>query len=297
MMGVPLRVLIIEDNSADAELMLHALVRAGFDPVSNIVESEQGFLDCLQMAPEVILADFSLPDFSALDALKILQESNLDIPCIIVSGSLGEERAVEILKQGAADYLMKDALGRLGPAVKMALEKKVLRDGMRLADQQLRHSACLLTLSAEVAIALTKDDTIPEMLGQCAESLIRNLDAAFARIWTFNRAETELHAAASAGIDGVHLGAGDPRGPGSPSSGRTHCREPRPLFNEFGNRRFSRRRRLGTSGRDRRVFGASAPRVGPCHRRDGGICPSADFACGTIHIELRRRQHCLGCRA
>ncbi len=213
MMDTPLRVLILDDNSDDAELMLHALARGGFDPTPNCVDTEQAFLDGLQLAPEVILADFSLPEFSALDALNIMQERNLDIPCIVVSGSIGEERAVQILQQGAADYIMKDALGRLGPAVKMALEKKQLRDGMRLADEQLRHSACLLTLSAEVAIALTKDDTIPEMLGQCAESLVRNLDAAFARIWTYNRANTALDAAASAGIDGVHLGAGDPRGP------------------------------------------------------------------------------------
>lgn len=197
-MTTPLRVLILEDNPADAELMLHALSRAGFDPVSNRVDTEQGFLNCLQMAPEVILADFSLPEFSALEALKILQESGLDIPCIIVSGSLGEERVVEILQQGAADYLMKGALGRLGPAVKMALEKKLLRDGIRLADQQLRHSACLLTLSAEVAIALTKGDALPEMLGRCAESLIRNLDAALARIWTFPDPDSGIEPTGSA---------------------------------------------------------------------------------------------------
>ena len=184
-MATPLRVLILEDNVSDAELMMHALRRAGFDPVGPQVETEEAFRNYLQEEPEVILADFSLPHFNALEALKILQERRLDIPCIIVSGSLGEERAVQILQQGAADYIMKDSLVRLGPAISQALEKKMLRDGMRQANELLRYSACLLTLSAEVAIALTKGDTLAEMLGRCAKSVIRNLGVAFAQIWTF----------------------------------------------------------------------------------------------------------------
>ena len=115
---------------------------------------------------------------------------------------------MQIMQQGAADYIMKDALGRLGQAVKQALEKKLLRDGMRQSDQLLRHSTRLLTLSADVAIALTKADTLTEMLGQCAELLIRNLDAALARIWTFNIEESALVPRASAGLH-ADLGADD----------------------------------------------------------------------------------------
>jgi signal transduction histidine kinase/CheY-like chemotaxis protein len=196
-MPTPLTVLIVEDNPDDATLMLHELRRAGFDPSAVRVETEQDFREHLRQAPEAILADFTLPEFSALAALEILQEEKLDIPCIVVSGSIGEERAVQILKQGAADYIMKDAMGRLGQAVKQALEKKLLRDGMRQADQRLRHSTRLLTLSAEVAIALTKAETLTEMLGHCAELLIRNLDAALVRIWTFD-IEAKLAPRASA---------------------------------------------------------------------------------------------------
>jgi signal transduction histidine kinase/HPt (histidine-containing phosphotransfer) domain-containing protein len=197
-MATPIHVLIVEDNPSDAELMLHAMRRAGFEPISHRVETEHEFRNRLIAGPEIILADFSLPEFSALAALQVLQECELDIPCIIVSGSLGEERAVQMIQQGAADYIMKDALGRLGQAVKQALEKKLLRDGMRQVDQQLRHSASLLTLSAEVAIALTKGDTLTDMLGRCAESLIRHLNAALASIWTFNVGETVLTPKATA---------------------------------------------------------------------------------------------------
>ena len=212
-MSIPLRVLILEDNPADGELMLHALRRSGFDPTSDCVENEQEFRDHLKLVPDVILADFSLPDFSALDSLRILQESQLDIPCIVVSGSLGEERVVEIMQRGAADYIMKDTLGRLGLAVKQALVQKLLRDGIRNADQLLRHSACLLTLSAQVAIALTKGDTLVEMLSRCAESLTRNLNASFARIWTFNPSDNVLEPTASAGIGGARVGVEEMSGP------------------------------------------------------------------------------------
>ena len=209
-MAIPLRVLILEDDSDDAELMLHALRRAGFDPSSTRAETEQEFRDGLDLAPEVILADFSLPKFGALEALQILQQGKLDVPCIIVSGSLAEERAIQIMQHGAADFIMKDALGRLGRAVKQALEKKLLRDGIRQADQLLRQSACLLTLSAEVAIALTKADTLPEMLSLCAESLIRNLDAASACIWTYKFGESVLEPTAHASSD-LHFGGEIPR--------------------------------------------------------------------------------------
>jgi PAS domain S-box-containing protein len=135
-MATPLRVLILEDNPSDAELMLHALRTAGFDPIFDVVETEPDFRDCLKKNPEIILADFTLPEFSAVGVMQILRERGLDIPCIIVSGSIGEERAVQIMQQGAADYLMKDTLVRLGQAVKQSIEKKLLRDGIRWADQQ-----------------------------------------------------------------------------------------------------------------------------------------------------------------
>ena len=200
-MATPLRVLIVEDNPADAELMLQALRRAGFDPVGDRVEDEQDFRGHLQRAPEIILADFTLPEFGAVGALQVLQDRELDIPVIIVSGTIGEERAVQIMQQGAADYVMKDRLARLGQAVTRALEKKLLRDEKRHTDQLLRQSAHLLSLTADVGVALTRGDTLTEMLRQCGASLVRNLDAAMARVWTLNAPENALELKASVGLD------------------------------------------------------------------------------------------------
>ncbi len=120
-MSVPLRVLILEDRPADAELMLHELRRAGFEPHWQRVETEADYLAHLHADLDVILADYALPQFNALRALALLQEHDLDIPCIVVTGAVSEEAAVECMKQGAADYLLKDRLARLGSAVAQRL--------------------------------------------------------------------------------------------------------------------------------------------------------------------------------
>jgi PAS domain S-box-containing protein len=139
-MSTPLRVLILEDRPADAELMLRELRRAGFEPDGQRVETEQDYLAALDPALEVILADYALPQFDALRALHLLQERALDIPFIVITGSISEEAAVECMKQGAADYLLKDRLVRLGQAVAHELEQRCLRDEKRRADQALRES-------------------------------------------------------------------------------------------------------------------------------------------------------------
>jgi CheY-like chemotaxis protein len=99
-MATPLRLLMLEDDPSDAELVLHELRRAGYDPVSNRVDTEQDYRDHLQPAPENILADFTMPEFDSLRALAIMQECHLDIPFIIVSGTLGEEHAVQVMQRG-----------------------------------------------------------------------------------------------------------------------------------------------------------------------------------------------------
>src|SRR5579862_4440664 len=126
-MAIPLRLRILEDNPSDAQLMLHEIRRVGFDPLATVVETEPDYRDKLLARPEIILSDFSMPEFDALRALEILKESDLDIPVIIVSGSIGEDRAVQVMLRGASDYVVKDRIGRLGQAVTQALEKKRLR--------------------------------------------------------------------------------------------------------------------------------------------------------------------------
>src|SRR5437763_11789211 len=139
-MATPLRVLILEDREADARLMVGELRAAGFDLVWERVEAEHDYL--ARLAPELslILADYHLPQFDALRALHLLRERELDIPFVVVTGALGDEAAVECMRQGASDYLLKDRLARLGEAVKQALEGKKTRDERRHAEEALRRA-------------------------------------------------------------------------------------------------------------------------------------------------------------
>ena len=146
-MTTPLHVLILEDSIMDAELMVHELRRAGFDPQWQRVETEADFLAQLDQKLDIILADYSLPQFDAQRALEHLNQRGLDVPFIIVSGCIGEERAVECMKSGATDYLLKDRLTRLGQAVRKGLEERLLRDDRQRVEEQLTHNAFHDTLT------------------------------------------------------------------------------------------------------------------------------------------------------
>jgi CheY-like chemotaxis protein len=100
------------------------LRRAGFEPSGERAETEAEFVALLEPPPDVILSDFSLPQWSGLDALRVVRERGLDVPVIIVSGTMGEDRAVAAMREGAVDYLLKDRLARLGPAVASAVVKR-----------------------------------------------------------------------------------------------------------------------------------------------------------------------------
>jgi len=141
MVTTPLHVLILEDREQDAELMVHELRRAGFDPQWQRVDTEADFLAQLNQELDVVLADYSLPQFDAQRALEHLKKRGLDVPFIIVSGCIGEERAVECMKYGATDYLLKDRLTRLGQAVRKAVDEKRLRDDRHRVEEQLVHNS------------------------------------------------------------------------------------------------------------------------------------------------------------
>lgn len=136
-MGIPLNLLIVEDSSDDAELLLHELRQGGFDVRWERVETEADFLARLQNPPELIISDFSLPQFNGLKAVELLRQRGLDVPFILVSGSTGEDRAVEAMKRGATDFLLKDRLARLSSAVTHALEETRLRGETQRAHTQL----------------------------------------------------------------------------------------------------------------------------------------------------------------
>ncbi|MGA2030523.1 MAG: response regulator, partial [Verrucomicrobiota bacterium] len=122
-MTTPLNILLVEDSADDAALVIAELRKNGFDFKWKRVETEVDYRANLNLEINVILSDFSLPQFSTMRALGLLQESKLDIPFIVVSGTIGEERAVESMKAGATDYVLKEKLNRLGPVVKRALNE------------------------------------------------------------------------------------------------------------------------------------------------------------------------------
>jgi PAS domain S-box-containing protein len=144
-MGTPLRVLIVEDTADDAELLVRELRRGGFAPAYQRVDTAEAMSAALaQQMWDIVIADYTLPHFSAPAALALLQERGLDLPFIIVSGVIGEEAAVAALKAGARDFIMKGRLPRLIPAVQRELREAGERKGRRLAEQALRRSQAYL---------------------------------------------------------------------------------------------------------------------------------------------------------
>ena len=117
-----LNLLILEDSPDDAELAVKELEGEGFFLEWTRVDTEESFREALSGKPDLILADYSLPSFDGMAALQMRQQLAPEIPLIIVSGTIGEEVAVESMKSGATDYVLKDNLSRLGPVVKRAFE-------------------------------------------------------------------------------------------------------------------------------------------------------------------------------
>jgi CheY-like chemotaxis protein len=135
-----IRVLFVEDNARDAELNVLALEEAGFELEWTRVETEADFIAAIATLPDLIVSDYGLPQFDGMKAVDLLRARRLDIPFILVSGTVGEEVAVLAMKRGADDYLLKDRLARLGAAATQALQNKWVRDERQRAETA-RHEA------------------------------------------------------------------------------------------------------------------------------------------------------------
>jgi DNA-binding NtrC family response regulator len=133
----PLRVLVLDDNPDDAALIYRSLRRSGYEPVGSTMDTEEAFLRELNGEIDLIISDYAMPQFGGLRALELLRQSGLDVPLIIVSGTIGEDTAVEAMRLGASDYLLKDRLVRLGAAAERAIAERRLRREMRAAEEQL----------------------------------------------------------------------------------------------------------------------------------------------------------------
>jgi len=139
--SAPLHVMLIENSAADAELVLHELAHAGFQCQPRIIATRAEFLEQLTRFPfDIVLADYRLPGWTGMDAFSAMRQAGRDVPFILVTGILGEEIAVECIKQGVTDYVLKDHLPRLPLVVARALEERALRDARNLMVHALRQS-------------------------------------------------------------------------------------------------------------------------------------------------------------
>ncbi len=136
-----LRVLMVEDEPADAELALQALRLADLEVSADVVQTAAEFSELIKKnSYEVVLADYKLPGWNGMESVEILRREGLDIPVILVSGALGELTAVECIKQGAADYILKDHLARLPGSVRRAIRETKLREEHRQSQDDLARS-------------------------------------------------------------------------------------------------------------------------------------------------------------
>ncbi len=167
--AAPLRVLIVEHDEADAELVLLELRRAGFVVDGTIVGTPEQFAAMLHDRPfDIVLSDYRLPSWTGMDALVQLRALGLDTPLILVTGTLGDERAVECVKRGAADYIIKDNLARLPLAVTRALDERLAITDRLTAQRALMESEAryrTLTEASFDAIAISQNGIILEVNG------------------------------------------------------------------------------------------------------------------------------------
>lgn len=139
--GSSLRVLVVEDDPADLALVMHALRESGFEASGEVAQTAAEFTEQVRKnSYDVVLADYKLPQWNGMEAVELLRQEGLDIPVIVVSGALGELRAVECIKHGAADYVLKDHLARLPEAVRRAMYEKRLREERNQSVEELARS-------------------------------------------------------------------------------------------------------------------------------------------------------------
>ena len=176
----PLDVLMIEDNAADAELCSRELRKAGFEPRVELVQTAQEFCARLSARPfHVILADYTLPAWNGLEALELLRQMDKDIPFILVTGTLRPEEAQHCFQKGATDFVLKDSLARVALAVRLALERRALREDHSRLESRCRESEQrwqrLAELSTEALLIVSRDEVV--FANAAAAQLLGSSDA------------------------------------------------------------------------------------------------------------------------
>lgn len=164
-MAKPLRVLNVEDSESDTALLAIALKRGGYDPTLERVATAAAMNDALdRQAWDVIICDYAMPQFSTQAALALMKEKGIDLPFIILSGTIGEDNAVAAMKAGAHDYIMKDKTKRLIPAIERELREATIRRDQKIALAALKESEArlsgILNMSPNAVISIDKTQRI-----------------------------------------------------------------------------------------------------------------------------------------
>jgi PAS domain S-box-containing protein len=181
-MPIPLRVLIIEDSEPDARLVVRTLRQADYEPTWERVETPEAMRTALERQPwDVILSDYKMPHFSGLAALRLLQEMEIDLPFIIVSGTIGEETAVEAMRAGAHDYLLKGNLTRLAPAIAREMCEAESRRARRQAEADLQTVNRGLRVLSSVNQALLRTTSEQELLQQVCDVVV--VEGGYRLVW------------------------------------------------------------------------------------------------------------------
>ena len=182
----PLRILHIEDNPADAELITYELTRAAVEHESRCVATKKDFLAELRKSPpDAIISDFSMPQFNALDALHALKAHRVEVPFILVTGSQSEEVAVECIKEGADDYILKSSLKRLPTALLSTVQRKRAEREREDAEVRIREQAALLSKARDAIMVMDTHGAITfwnagaeRIYGWSTEEVVRGMNAA-----------------------------------------------------------------------------------------------------------------------
>ncbi len=181
-----IKILFVEDSIDDAQLLLLELQRGGYEVNFNRVETAENMQSALTLETwDIIICDYSLPQFSAPRALALLQATGLDLPFIIVSGTIGEETAIEALKSGAHDFIIKGNLARLIPAIQRELRDAKIRSEHRQRERELEAIAA-------VGGALRKTKTLDEMLSRLLESTLEIIRVNSGSIWLYDTATDQI---------------------------------------------------------------------------------------------------------
>jgi len=209
-MGTPLRILLIEDSEDDARLVLREIQRGGYEVEFERIETADAMWAALaRQGWDLIICDFSLPRFNAPNALELLKRSGYDLPFIIVSGTIGEESAVNALKAGAHDFIIKGNFARLIPAIQRELKEAEIR---RERHERERELEAIASVSSKLRVANTLEETLPHLLDQA----LKLVEAEAGSIWLYDSAREVIELKTQRGWNDEYIGSSYKLGEGIP---------------------------------------------------------------------------------